>query len=619
MSEREVVRLKIGTSRGCSKVWGMIWVCLLIAGMLSVTGVAQQCDVQEVNTIYGKQNFYKDSLSFFSASETPLPGPPLREPDLVWVENSLASMTLDQKIGQLIITSYHTSGESLINQYKVGGFIFLGNNQNAANIVATVNRLQNYSPFPLWFAIDSEAGLGARVANATIFPLIMAFGAADDAFLTELCGRITARESRTLGIQISFGPVVDVNTEPLNPIISTRSYSDDPERVTRLAAGYIQGARAEGILCTFKHYPGHGATTGDSHNSLPTVDLPAEILHNVHIKPYRDLAATGNIDFVMTAHVWYPSFNPGIPWPATLSTVCLQDILRTSIGYQGVIISDSYGMAGLVQAVPDEKERAVVGLEAGLDIILNPTNVGDAFTGIKNAVLSARLSQQRIDESVRRVLIAKSRVGLPEMTTVDPAIYPAVLQHPEHLAVVRRVCEQAFTCGKNTLTENFPVAPNSRVLLLTLTASSRIFYRFDSEFFTTPFLMEVPQTTIRNVSTNVTTAERNAILGLVPTVDIVVIAGYDWYKIMSQSQVNLINDLCALTKPVIYVSFGAPYHYLQIPNVDAFYCGYASVPQMQEVAVKVLIGERQAVGKLPVYVEGLSPPLRVDDWVAFGR
>lgn len=549
------------------------------------------------------------------ADSPPPPGPPLREPDMVWVNNALSSMTLEEKIGQMIVTSQHASGESLIDQYKVGGFVFLGNNQRAADIVSTVNRLQNYSPFPLWFSIDSEAGLGARVSDATIFPLIMAFGAADDPSLTEECGRITARESRALGIQVAYGPVVDVNTEPANPIISTRSYSDDPARVTRLARGFITGARAEGLLCTFKHYPGHGATTGDSHSGLPLVDLPMSTLEAVHIKPYRDLAGTGDVDLVMTAHVWYSAVYPDTPWPATLSSFFLKDVLRTSIGYNGVITSDSYGMGGLAQAVPDEEERAVVGVEAGLDIILNPPHVDRAFNGIRNAVLSGRISEERINESVRRILIAKSRVGLPENRTVDPTFWQSVLQHPEHQAVVRQVCEKAFTRAKYTLSYHPPVHSTSHVLILALSASQRIFYRFSSDYFTTPFTQAVPNTEVRTVPVNVSQSERNTILSMAPSFDIVIVAGYDWYKIASSSQVDLINALCALDVPIIYVGFGAPYHYLQIPGVDAFYCGYASVPAMQEVAVEVLTGQRTPKGRLPVHVEGLTSYPFFSGWI----
>ncbi len=551
--------------------------------------------------------------------DLPPPGPPLREPDMVWVDSVLTSMTLEEKIGQMLMSSSHGSGESLIDQYHIGGFVFLGNGQLASNIVASVNRLQTYSPFPLWFAIDAEAGLGARVADATIYPMLMGFGATDDPTLTEMCGHITARECRAVGVQIAFGPVVDVNTEPLNPIISTRSYGDTPELVTRLARGFVHGARSEGLLCTFKHYPGHGATTGDSHSSLPTVDLPLETLEAVHIKPYRDLVGSSDVDFVMTAHVWFSQVDTeyGKPWPATLSPKFIQNILRESIAYPGVIISDSYGMAGLSTAVPDERERAVLGVEAGLDIILNPPSVGEAFIGIRDAVISSRISQDRINQSVRRILIAKSRVGLPEQTTVDPDLYPMVLRHPVHRAAVRQVCERAFTRAKDTISLGAPVATTDHVLLLTLSASTQIFYRRPSSYFTDPFIVKVPNTDLISVGTSVSSTQQDAILQEAALHDKVVIAGYDWTRIASSSQVSLINALTALSVPVIYVGFGAPYHYLQIPDVDAFYCGYCSVDEMQQVAAEVLVGERSAVGALPVTIPGLPAPPSGVGWIAF--
>lgn len=533
----------------------------------------------------------------------PPPGIPIREPDMEWVASQLASMTLDEKIGQMIVTEKHAIGESLIDNFKVGGFVFLGNSQNAADIVATVNRLQMYSPRPLWFSIDSEAGLGARVSDATIFPMLMAFGATDDPALIEQCGRITARESQALGIQVAYGPVVDVNTEYRNPIISTRSASDLPFLVQHMAHYFIKGARAEGVLCTFKHYPGHGATAGDSHSSLPGVDLTMAQLEEMHIKPYRDLAVSGDVDLVMTAHVWYSQVHPGTPWPATLSPIFNKEVLRDSIGFDGVLISDAFNMAGLTIAVPDEGERAVIGIENGLDVILVCDDVGVVQTAIKNAVNTNRLTVDRIEASVRRVLIVKSRAGLPERTTVDPTAYLNVLNHPTHRAAVRAVCERAFTCGKNELSTP-PVDRAESVLVLSLSATQRIFYRFSRTYFTDPFGVEVPNATFRTVTTSAGSTERNQIIAQAVDFDKVIVLGYDWHSISSPGQVTLINAL-AQNKPVIYVSFGAPYHYQQIPGVQAFYCGYASVPDMQEVAVKVLLGDQRPTGFLPVEVDGL--------------
>lgn len=547
-------------------------------------------------------------------SDEPPTGPAMREPDMVWVENTLSAMTLDEKIGQMLMPDAGVNPQTNINTYKVGGFIFTGNNRKASDLITATNKYQALSPVPLLYAIDSEAGLGARVADATIYPLIMGMGATNNPEFTEACGRITARESRALGIHIGFGPVVDVNTEPINPIISTRSYSDDPGLVMRLAKGYITGARKEGLLCTFKHYPGHGTTQGDSHSGLYAVNIPYEQLRRIHIKPYEDLAAKKDIDLIMTAHVWYTAVYPDKAWPATLSPIFNDQILRKEIKYNGMLISDSYGMAGLAQAVPDVKERAVVGVEAGLDIILMPPDVGQSHAGIKDAVESGRIPLARIEQSVRRILIAKSRVGLPELKTVDPELYPQVLRHPAHLAKVREVCERAFSCGKYDLPTTPPLTLSDRILLLDFELAGRyIFYIKPSSNFVNPFKTAFPEAVVKPVPKDAS-GDHDAIIADSVNYDKIVIICYDWTKMASDTQIALVNDLAKLSVPVIYVSFGAPYHYTQIPEVDAFYCGFSSVEAMQEVAVEVLSGQREAVGRIPVCIPGLKSLCNADGW-----
>ncbi|MCX7625372.1 MAG: hypothetical protein N2Z21_04095, partial [Candidatus Sumerlaeaceae bacterium] len=322
----------------------------------------------------------------------------LRAPDNQWVENTLASMTLDEKLGQMIMPSYSsTTADSLVANQRVGGFIFLGNNNTASALLSATNHLQSVTSVPLLFAVDCEAGLGARVVDATRFPLNMSAGATQDPLLMELQGKVTARECRAVGIHIGFGPVLDVNTEPVNPIIGVRSYSDSPALVTKLAEAYVRGANAEGLLCTFKHFPGHGATTGDSHSSLPVVSVSRDVLEEVHVAPYRSLIGRGLGDLVMSAHVWYTCLDPGATaWPATLSSNALTGILRTELQYDGVVISDSFGMAGLLAAA-STYDAARIGVQAGLDIILTPTNVNDALNGLRDAVQSGAIPTERIN------------------------------------------------------------------------------------------------------------------------------------------------------------------------------------------------------------------------------
>jgi beta-glucosidase-like glycosyl hydrolase len=218
-------------------------------------------------------------------------------------------------------------------------------------------------------------------------------------------------------------------------------------------------------------------------------------LQSIHLRPYTNLITGNDFDLVMSAHVWYSAVDIEGPWPATLSSRFNRDILRGQLGYDGLLFSDAYDMAGLTVAVPSAAERGVVGIESGLDVILGPSNsqVGAIWQGMVDAVRSGRLTEERIDESVRRVLLAKSRAHLPEERTVDPALWPTVLDHPEHRATVRTVCERACTRVFDRTGEGPFIGPDDDVLVIFLAASQRIFYRFGTETFQTRFAALHPQ------------------------------------------------------------------------------------------------------------------------------
>lgn len=542
----------------------------------------------------------------------PPPGPPLQEPDTTWVENTLASMNLDQKIGQMIIAwfSNTTDAYQKITAYHVGGFIF--SRFSAQQIFDAVTFMQSVSSTPLWFAADFEAGAGTRVYDATTFPMNMALGAADDTTLAEQCGRITAREARAMGIQIGFGPVVDVNTEPQNPIISTRSYSDDPDRVTALAHSFVNGAHEEGLLCTLKHYPGHGPTTGDSHNELPVVNLSLEELTATHIKPYSNLLQNTSIDLIMTAHVWYTALDPGTTaWPATLSTTAIHNILRTNLGYNNIVITDAFNMAGLQNAAPTQ-QAVVYAVKAGVDIILMPPNLQDVFTGLKNAISNGEITEERINQSVRRILIAKSKVGLPTNAYPIQTTLNATLAHPDHKAIARRIAEKSVTLVSDRVGA-LPVGNTERILCLYFVPTKTGLYSKPPSYFINVLSSKLPYLSVRTVSRTVTSSERTQIVNDARNYDKVIIANYDWIKVESTAQQALVTALSEIETPLIYVSFGSPYHLLQFPQIDAFLCGYCSQEDVQSVCAEVIVGERIAEGKLPVNIYWTCVP----DWAVY--
>ncbi len=552
---------------------------------------------------------------------------PLQPPDENWVEATLARMTLDDKLGQMIMPSYSSSSaDALVTNQRVGGFIFLGNNNTASALLAATTHLQQITSVPLLFAIDCEAGLGARVVDATRFPLNMSSGAAQSVELVTLQGRVTARECRAVGIHIGFGPVLDVNTEPVNPIIGVRAYGDHPKIVTALAAAYVEGARAEGLLCTFKHFPGHGATTGDSHSSLPVVDISCDELRAVHVAPYRELLGRGLGDLVMSAHVWYTCLDPGTTaWPATLSTNALTGMLRNELGYDGAVISDSYGMAGLLAAA-STYDAARLGVQAGLDIILMPTSVTDALNGLRDAVNSGTIPMARIDQSVRRILRLKSRIGLPATAIVDPTVMQATVGHPHHRAVAEALGRRAVAWARPNPAE-FPTTSSRRILCLSLDASSSIFYLYSGNYFLDEFVRFHENATTRTVATNITASQRNQILSLVAQHDGVVVVSRDWKPTIATNQQLLVQALIDTGKPVAYCSLGSPYHVAMFSGLRNYFCGFSSHYAVQQAMAAVVAGQGTVRGNWPVAMPDgvLVPPLRdftptnsssVSEWAA---
>ena len=555
----------------------------------------------------------------------PVPGPALRAAVETWVEDRLASMTLDQKVGQLIMPQW-TSGSAagyLTNQ-KVGGFIFLAS--SSTTIVNATNALQTQAAgqgtAPLLFSVDCECGAGARVSDGTRFPYNMAVasgwlgGGARPADLEagRQQGRITARECRALGLHVGFGPVVDVNTNADNPVIGVRSFSDDPARVADLAEAYMEGAAAEGLLTTLKHFPGHGGTDTDSHTALPECHVTGAALRAVHAKPYFDLTARGKGDLVMTAHVWFDALDPGAtPWPATLSTVALTDLLRGEIGFQGTVVSDAFNMAGLGLAT-GTYDGARIGVQAGLDVVLMPTDPDAAFRGIRDAVLTGTITQARLDASVRRVLRLKSRVGMPETgTTASLAAAAALLRHPDHLAASADIGARAIAAAA-TRPGDLPLATTHTVLVMDL-GGSGVFYAENLGTFTAALGGKVGSVTVQTVASNPSASARAMLVAQAAGFDRTLVMIRKWNPPLSAGQAALLAELPAAGRRTVNVSFGSPYHMTAAPGGSNWFCGFSSNTGTQAAMADVLTGAATP-GRWPVTVSGYTGAA-VADWALY--
>lgn len=333
--------------------------------------------------------------------------------------------------------------EALLERYPFGGLLLF--NGSLDETPALLQRLQQKRETPLLVASDIERGLGQQVLGGTIFPHAMALGAAVDPVGTvEAVARATAREALAAGIHITFAPVADVNRQPRNPIIGTRAFGTAPDPVARCVQAYIRGCRAEGLLTTAKHFPGHGGTIGDSHAELPAVEDARDALEAWDLPPF-EAAVEAGADLMMTAHVTYPALDPE-GRPATLSPPVLHDLLRRRMGFEGVVVTDSLLMGGIRQSLDDVGRRAAALVEAGTDVLLDPEDPEAVVEGLARAVEEGQLDVERLEAASARVQGLRDRLtdrfGADVFTRPDHCI-PRV-DRGRNEALARQVARQAL-------------------------------------------------------------------------------------------------------------------------------------------------------------------------------
>src|ERR1700726_467607 len=352
-----------------------------------------------------------------------------------WVETTLRKMSADEKVGQLLFTTYHGSLTATdtaayrqimhdVTDLHVGGFINitqgspLGIVKSQAYPTAVLNnQLQARSKLPLLVCADFERGTAMRLDEGTSFPTAMALAAAGNPKDAYTMGKITALEARAVGIHWIYAPDADVNNNPGNPIINTRSFGEDPQKVAEYVAAFVQGVQENGGLATAKHFPGHGDTAADSHIDLPVIRADKDRLENLELVPFRSAISAG-VGSIMTGHLSIPALEPDPNTPATLSTNVLTGLLRHELHFEGLVVTDAMDMGGItVRYAPGE--AAVRAFLAGADALLMSPVPDAAFEALQAAVKSGRISHERLDASVRRILQAKARLELTKNKLVD--------------------------------------------------------------------------------------------------------------------------------------------------------------------------------------------------------
>ncbi len=551
----------------------------------------------------------------------------LREPDKTWVAKTLKSLSLHDKIAQLI--EVRVQGKFLnrdsaefiqlkeeVQRNHIGGLVlFAGNVYESAVLL---NELQSLSKLPLVVCSDFERGASFRIADTTSFPWTMAIGATGSEEFAYKEGAVTAQEARALGVHWIFAPVMDVNNNPDNPVINIRSYGEDPQLVARLGTAFIRGAHDNGALATAKHFPGHGDTATDTHIGLAVIPSDLARLNSVEFVPFRSAIAAG-VDSIMTAHIAVPEVTgePGLP--ATLSHKILTGVLRDSLHFKGLIVTDALEMGGITTRFWSGL-AAVRAIEAGADMLLLPPDTTVAIDEVERAVRRGDISEARIDQSVERVLSAKTRLGLQVSRTVPIARISDLVTTQENQRLAQAMADHSVTVLKDEkhllpLDPRHPPGIYSIVVSSDLDPSPGAVFQAElrRRFLTARTVSADPRTPDELVSSIVKTASESDIVILATLVR--VISGKGSIA-LPDNQRNLIEGLLATGKPLIWLALGNPYLLRLYPQVGTYICTFSYSDVSQIAAAKALAGEIAVTGKMPVSIpecskvgEGLQLPM----------
>ena len=572
-----------------------------------------------------------------------------REPSskaLKWANDELRKMSLEEKIGQLISVGVNATFlnqdsdayralKHQIEDNKVGGIILFRG--SVYESVILVNRMQQLAHYPLLISADLEAGSGMRFEDTVNFPWNMAVAATGNPDYARRQGEITAREARALGVQQIFAPVVDVNNNAANPVINVRSYGEDPADVARFAAAFTEGAQGAGAIATAKHFPGHGDTAVDSHRGLPEINVGRERLNTVEFVPFQASVNAG-IGAVMVGHIALPQIDSTVvkplprsvkskpidtdedgeiieekaTMPATMSPV-MGHILRDDLKFQGMIVTDALSMSGLTIYFTQE-EAAVRALEAGADMLLKPADVDASFRGVRDAVKSGRITEQRVEESARRILAAKYDLGLLDQRITPIDAIDRIVGSKDVPELATEIAEHAITLvrDEDKLVPLKNLKPESRVFNLAVTNGD------DRNWIAHAFVARLNRAGIK-VDTVVldersTDQEVQKVVERAKSADLVLASLYGRVRSGQASSVGIpdsgaraLSALIAAKTPMVGISFGNPYLLQSFPGLRTYVVAYGDMPSLQQATARALVGEIDVVGKLPISLPGLYP------------
>jgi len=570
------------------------------------------------------------------AAATPSVGPlspavPLTERQRRWVDSTLASLSLRERVGQMVMvwmlgdyTNVRDSSYAEVIRWVerdgIGGVsMSLG---TPIEVAAKLNDLQRRARVPLLVSADLEPGLGRLegglfahymldAGGATVFPPAMAIAAtARDSDAYDVA-RAIAEEGRAVGIHVNFAPVVDVNNNPSNPVINTRSFGEDPRRVARLSAHFVRGAIDGGQLATAKHFPGHGDTDVDSHVGLPVVGASMARLDSVELVPFK-AAITAGASLVMTAHIALPAVNGDSSTPATLAPRIITGLLRDSLHFRGVAITDAMTMEGIGKGYSAE-QSSVLAVQAGAEILLKPSDATRAINALVAAVDRGEISRSRIDSAARHMLELKARSGVAFAPMVSLERLREVVGSPAHRAIAAGVARRAITLlrDRDTLV---PLRGAARVAIVQYAPETEIKAgrAFLAELRRSPTVSARGGGAIVQAGKILPSATPDAIAVVERSIgesDAVIMTAFvrrvegEGRVAIPQPVADWINGLAGRRK-VIVVAFGNPYVIRQFPNIGTYMVTYGVTDDLERAAARAILGADAISGVAPVSLPG---------------
>ncbi|EJL68046.1 glycoside hydrolase family 3 protein [Chryseobacterium populi] len=509
-----------------------------------------------------------------------------------WADTTYQSLSQDEKLGQLFIVALYTNkDENHINQVrnivindKIGGLILM--QDDAAREINLVNEFQQKSKVPLMIGMDAEWGLYQRIAKAHKFPWAMTLGAIQDKNLIEQMSAKIAEDCHRMGINWDFAPVVDVNTNPDNPIIGNRSFGSEVDNVINSALSYSNGLQNNNILAAIKHFPGHGDTSTDSHLDLPLVSHQLDRLNAIELAPFKALMDKG-IGGVMVAHLYVPALESGKGIPASVSKNIITGLLKEKLGYKGLIITDALNMGAVANKYQPGQLDAMA-FKAGNDIMLFSQGVSEGKRLIQKAIDNGEIPQSRVEESVKKILLTKYFLGLYQYSPKNPENINSDLNNDSHKILVQNLYSNALTLIKD----------DKKLLPIT---GKKVYY--------VP-LEEAPYETFAyQLGADVIITKANEI-NTIPSHSTVIVGfhkdnstAYKPYKISAESK-KILADLTRKHKKVILNVFGSAYALkdLDISKVPTVLVSYENNDDSMTATANALNGKTKIWGRLPVLV-----------------